>query len=131
MTPAAFRRMALSFPETAESAHGGHPDFRVRGKVFASLGYPDELWGMVKLTPEEQSVYVEVEPTIFEPARGAWGRSGCTLVRLKAVDATTLRGALSAAWRLVEAKGAARSATEIRSAIAPRTSSRKRKSGGR
>src|SRR5206468_9304921 len=58
MTPEGFRRLALRMPEASESAHMGHPDFRVRGKIFATLSYPDESWGMVKLTPEQQEAFV-------------------------------------------------------------------------
>lgn len=94
-----FRRMALSLPETVEGDHGGHPDFRVGNKVLASLGAPDESWGMVKLTPEQQQVLVEAEPQVFSPAAGAWGRRGYTRVCLQAVDRTTLLGALTMAWR--------------------------------
>ena len=98
-TPADFRRMALSFPETAESAHMHHPDFRVRGKIFATLGYPDERWGMVKLTPKDQYILTRAEPKVFVPAKGAWGRQGATCVLLKAVRKAILRKALLAAWR--------------------------------
>ena len=85
MTPAAFRKTALSFPETAEASHMGHPDFRVRGKIFATLG-PDEDWGMVKLTPEQQAPLIQDQPAIFQPASGAWGRRGCTIIQLKRAD---------------------------------------------
>jgi hypothetical protein len=98
MTPAGFRRLALSFPGSEERAHMGHPDFRVRGKIFATLGWPDETWGMVNLTPDEQALFIESNPTIFEAVPGAWGRRGSTKVRLKEVDAATLRSALAAAW---------------------------------
>jgi hypothetical protein len=108
VTPAGFRRAALSFPEVTEGAHMGHADFRVRGKIFATLGYPDKAWGMVKLAPEEQGVLVEAEPAIFEPVRGGWGRQGSTLVRLKAADSATLRGALTAAWRNTAPKALAK-----------------------
>jgi hypothetical protein len=94
-----FRRLALSLPEAAEGAHMGHPDFRVRNKIFATLGVPDAAWGMVKLTPEQQEVLIAAEPEAFRPAAGAWGRRGSTHVRLAAVDATTLRSALGMAWR--------------------------------
>ena len=77
----------------------GHPDFRVGGKIFASLGYPDSDWGMAKLTPMEQELLVEAEPTVFVPAAGAWGRRGATTVRLADVSRPTLRKALPAAWR--------------------------------
>lgn len=75
-----------------------HPDFRVRGKVFATLGYPDKKWGMVKLTPEQQEVFVADEPKVFVPAKGAWGRLGGTTVFLRAAKQTTLRRAILAAW---------------------------------
>ena len=75
MTAAKFRSLALSFPEVSESAHMGHPDFRVGGKIFATLG-PDEDWGMVKLKPEEQASFLRAEPDVFRPASGAWGRRG-------------------------------------------------------
>ena len=94
-----FRRTALSLPEATEGAHMGHPDFRVRNKIFASLGVPGAGWGMVKLTPEQQEVVMAAEPGVFEPAAGAWGRRGCTHVRLAGVDRTTLRSALAMAWR--------------------------------
>lgn len=98
MTIEEFRRLALSFPETSESAHMNHPDFRVRGKIFATLHYPDEQWGMVKLPPEQQEVFVQSEPAAFVPVKGGWGRQGCTNVRLKAVKKATLQHALALAW---------------------------------
>lgn len=90
--------MALAFPETVESVHQNHPDFRVRGKVFATLGYPDKKWGMVRLTPEQQEVFVADEPSVFVPSAGAWGRQGSTTVLLKAAKQATLRRAILAAW---------------------------------
>src|SRR4051812_17793236 len=74
MTADEFRRIALSFPETEERAHMNHPDFRVRGKIFATLSYPDTEWGMVKLSPEQQQNYLDAAPDVFEPAPGAFGR---------------------------------------------------------
>ena len=76
-----------------------HPDFRVRGKIFATLGYPDQEWGMVKLTPEQQHDFIKSEPDVFAPSKGAWGRSGSTIVKLKAAKKTTVKAALAAAWR--------------------------------
>ncbi len=81
----------------------GHPDFRVGGKIFATLG-PGEKWGMVKLTPEEQSSLVESEPEVFQPASGAWGRRGCTIVQLRNAKLLTVRHALLAAWRTTAPK---------------------------
>lgn len=98
VTRAQFRRMALTFPETAESAHQNHPDFRVRGKIFATLGPSGTQRGMVKLTPEQQAEFIADAPKIFSPESGAWGRSGCTRVDLKAAKQEILRHAILAAW---------------------------------
>ena len=100
MTVSDFRKLALSLPETAEHAHMNHPDFRVAGKIFATLGYPNKEWGMVRVTPVEQEMLVEAEPNVFVPAKGAWGRQGSTTVNLKAAKKTTVRKAMAAAWRL-------------------------------
>ena len=77
-----------------------HPDFRVAGKIFATLGYPENGWAMVKLTPVEQEMLVKAQPKVFNPCTGAWGRRGCTNVRLNSARKPTLRRALEAAWRL-------------------------------
>jgi hypothetical protein len=114
MTSNEFRRLALSFPETSEKSHMDHPDFRVAGKLFATLGYPDRDWGMVKLTPIEQEMFVKAQPTVFNPCAGAWGRRGCTSVRLKGVRKPTLRRALEAAWRLAAPKALTRLLEERR-----------------
>jgi hypothetical protein len=98
MTADDFRKLALSLPEASESAHMGHPDFRVRGKIFATLG-PDEEWGMVKLSPEEQKLFVRTEANVFTPVNGAWGRRGCTYVCLEVATESAARQALIAAWR--------------------------------
>jgi hypothetical protein len=105
VTVSTFRRIALSLPEATEGCHMGHPDFRVRNRVFASLGVPDAGWGMVKLTPEQQDVLVGAEPAVFRPGAGAWGRRGYTHVRLASVDTTTLRSALAMAWRNTAPRG--------------------------
>jgi hypothetical protein len=104
MTAEDFRNIALSFPETVEHSHMNHPDFRVRGKVFATLGYPDDAHGMVKLTPEQQHDYVKSEPNVFTPSKGAWGRGGSTIVKLKAARKTLLRRAMAAAWGNISGK---------------------------
>ena len=101
MTQDGFRRLALSLPEAAEVGHMGHPDFRVRGRIFATLGYPSEAWAMVKLTPEQQEGFVDREPSVFSPVKGGWGRRGATNVRLEAARARGLRLALTTAWRNV------------------------------
>ena len=90
MTAEQFRRLALSFPETVESSHMNHPDFRVRGgKIFATLAYPDKKWGMVKLTSEQQEEFVRAEPGVFVPVKGGWGRGGATSVLLRAAKAVS------------------------------------------
>jgi hypothetical protein len=94
-----FRRLALALPETTESAHMDHPDFRVRTKIFATLGYPANGWGMVKLTPEQQHYFSKAEPAVFVPVKSGWGRRGATSVHLKTVSKETLQRAISAAWR--------------------------------
>jgi hypothetical protein len=76
----------------------GHPDFRVGGKIFATLG-PDESWGMVKLTSDQQSLFLRTSPVAFKPASGAWGIKGATIITLAAADESTVRQALTAAWR--------------------------------
>jgi len=86
MTPAQFRHLALNLPGTVEKRHMGHPDFRVREKIFATLGYPDCDWGMAKLTPEEQQQFVERDSLAFPPVKEIWGRRGCTSIRLKAAS---------------------------------------------
>jgi hypothetical protein len=103
MTIDDFRSLALSLPEAIESSHMAHPDFRVRGKIFATL-WPDHDMGMVKLTPEQQAQYVATEPKIFVAVKGAWGRRGCTNVRLNAASSDSVYSALVAAWRNVAPK---------------------------
>ncbi|MEA3017356.1 MAG: hypothetical protein QOI38_2078 [Sphingomonadales bacterium] len=94
-----FRRIALSFEGAEERSHMGHPDFRVSGKVFASLGYPDPSCGMAVLMPEQQEDFMTLAPDAFRPAAGAWGRRGSTVVQLDAVSEDLLEAALTAAWR--------------------------------
>ena len=99
MTPNEFRELALSFPEAIESAHMHHPDFRVGGRIFATLGYPDENSAMVKLSSDEQNEFVRNSPDIFTPVKGAWGRQGGTNINLPAATIDIVREALTAAWR--------------------------------
>ena len=98
MTAEEFRQLALSFPEAEERSHMDHPDFRVGGKIFATIA-PDGVRGMVKLTPEQQAVLTRTDPTAFEPASGAWGRNGSTMMTFANADETTARQALAAAWK--------------------------------
>lgn len=91
-----FRRLALAFPGAEERAHMDHPDFRVGGKIFATL--PREGQAMVALLPEQQELAMEAEPEAFEPAAGAWGRGGSTLVVLDQVSEEWLDRTLRWAW---------------------------------
>jgi hypothetical protein len=99
MTAAQFRKLALSFAQASENAHMHHPDFRVGGKIFATLGYPDAEHGMVVLPVEEQAEFIRDQPEVFAPAKGAWGKRGSTTIRLESVDQATLKRALELAWR--------------------------------
>lgn len=99
MTPAEFRRLALSLPAAVESAHMGHPDFRVGGRIFATLGYPTREWAVVMLAPDDQQVFTTARPRVFTPAPGAWGRAGSTQVRLARAPRGLVRDAITSAWR--------------------------------
>ncbi len=99
MTADDFREMALALSDTTESAHMNHPDFRVGGRIFATLGAPDAAWGMVKLTPDEQEVFVAIDPGGFRPVPGGWGRKGATHVLLGKAKRKVVADALAAAWR--------------------------------
>jgi len=100
-----FRRIALGMRDAIEGAHMGHPDFRVHGRIFASLHHDRQtggrgpMAGMVALTPEQQQQVMRDHPASFTPESGAWGRSGYTRVQLDAVDDDTLGGAMTLAWR--------------------------------
>jgi len=94
LTSRDFRRIALGLKDAVEGAHMGHPDFRLNGRIV----HADLASGMVKLTPDQQSDYVKASPAVFTPENGAWGREGCTAVRLALVDEDTLGEALTLAW---------------------------------
>jgi hypothetical protein len=105
MTTDEFRKMALEIPTAVERSHMHHPDFRVAGKIFASLGVPDNNWGMVKLTPEQQRAVIDKAPKVFRPCSGAWGRQGATNVYLPAAKVRIVRASLDAAAKNVAACG--------------------------
>ncbi len=98
LTPQQFREIALSFEGAEERGHMGHPDFRVGGKIFATLGYPDESYGVVVLSSEEQHVLLQNYPKSFVAVKGKWGERGSTTVVLKHVTKTAAREALELAW---------------------------------
>jgi hypothetical protein len=99
MTADEFRSLALSLPEVVESCHMGHPDFRVGGKIFATLAAPDDEWAMVKLTAEQQAVFVRTESNVFKPVKGGWGLRGATNIRLESAKEPSVRQSLVLAWR--------------------------------
>ena len=98
-SPSDFRRIALSLPQTEERKHMNHPDFRVAGKIFATLAYPNKQFAMVKLTPIQQEDFVQSHPAVFNPCNGAWGRKGCTSILLAKANKRAVKEALLAAWR--------------------------------
>lgn len=112
MTPDAFRALALEFAGTVEGTHMAHADFRVQGRIFATLGYPSDEFAAIMLTPEEQSAFVRKEPHAFMPVKGAWGLKGSTNVRLPFATPKLAKEALFAAWSRKAAKPARRRRTK-------------------
>jgi hypothetical protein len=110
MTVDEFRKMALDIPAAFEASHMHHPDFRIAGKIFASLGVPDENWAMVKLTPEQQRTFINHAQEAFKPCSGAWGRQGATNVYLSVAKSDVVRRSLETAANNV-ASGQKRSPT--------------------
>lgn len=98
MTAATFRRIALGLPEAVEGSHFGNADFRVGGKIFATLSLESKGYGVLLLTPEQQAGMVEDEPEIFSPVPGGWGRKGSTRVLLAKVAPDILEAALRTSW---------------------------------
>ena len=121
MTADEFRRLALSLPEVVEGAHMGHADFRVGGKIFATLGYPNERYGAAMLTPQDQDLLVKDHPKTFAPAAGAWGASGSTTIILRGASKRAVGIALEAAWRKRAPKGLSTESRRKRAPSAPRT----------
>jgi hypothetical protein len=100
MTPADFKRIALSLEGVEEGSHMGAVDFRVGGRIFATLASQSQGYGNLALTPEEQSVFCAELPDVFLPISGGWGRMGMTHIVLAQASEDVLRGALQTAWRL-------------------------------
>ena len=100
MNAADFRRIALRLQGAEESSHMGAPDFRVGGKIFATLASQHQGYGNLMLTPEHQAIFVEELPEVFVPIPGGWGRMGMTHIRLAAASEDLLAGALRTAWRI-------------------------------
>ncbi len=108
MTAADFRRIALSLEGAEEGSHMGAADFRVGGRIFATLASQKQGYGNLMLTPEMQADFVAEQPEFFLPVAGGWGRMGATHIRLARANEDVLAGALRAAWKLrVEKNGRA------------------------
>ena len=101
-----FRRLALDLDGAEERSHMGSPDFRVGGRIFATLAHEAKGYGNLMLTPEVQAMFVGEAPDVFVPIAGGWGRMGMTHIRLAAADEETLAGALRTAWKLRVEKNA-------------------------
>jgi hypothetical protein len=119
MNAADFRRIALSFDGAEESSHMGSPDFRVGGRIFATLASQRQGYGNLKLTPEQQAEFVSELPEVFLPIPGGWGRMGMTHICLAKATEPVLTGALQAAWKLRK-EASARKKTPKRSKKVPR-----------
>ena len=100
MDAEAFRRIAMSLPGAEESSHMGAPDFRVGGRIFATLASEQQGYGNLMLTPEAQAAFVGEAPDVFLPVHGGWGRMGATHIRLAVATEDVLAGALQTAWKL-------------------------------
>jgi hypothetical protein len=100
MNAADFRRIALSLDGAEEGSHMGSADFRVGGRIFATLASESKGYGNLMLTPEQQATFVDELPDVFLPVAGGWGRNGATHVRLAAANEDLLAGALRAAWKI-------------------------------
>jgi hypothetical protein len=100
VTPSDFRRIALSMEGAQEGSHMGSADFRVEGRIFATLAAVSQGYGNLMLLPEQQAAFVAEAPDVFLPVNGGWGRNGATHVRLAAANEDLLTGALRTAWRV-------------------------------
>jgi hypothetical protein len=100
MTPDDFRRIALSLPGAEEGSHMGAADFRVGGRIFATLASQTKGYGNLMITPELQAGFVDDLPEVFTPIPGGWGRMGMTHIILAKANEDVLTGALRAAWKL-------------------------------
>ena len=122
MTANDFRKLALGLADVIESAHMDHPDFRVGGKIFATLGYPDASWAMVSLRPVDQDLFIQADPLAFVPVKGAWGKQGATNVRLGKATKALVKSALESACRYRIEKTAATAPQGGRRAVPPASS---------
>ena len=125
MTAEDFRRLALALEGAEESSHMGAPDFRVGGRIFATLAAQEQGYGNLMLTPEQQAVFVEELPAVFLPVPGGWGRMGATHIRLSAATEDVLAGALFTAWKLRRDKNSSSKPDSRRASQGARTGKRR------
>ncbi len=126
MTPNDFRKIALRMQDAIEGEHMAHPDFRRNGRIFATL-HPDGKQGMVKLTPDQQQSFMRDHSRAFTAASGAWGRQGCTMVQLGAVDEETLGDAMTLAWQAATKAKVKTEKAKVRARKAARTQPTRRR----
>src|ERR1700733_15227509 len=108
MNAADFRRLALLLEGAEEGSHMGSPDFRVGGRIFATLAHQHQGYGNLMLSPEQQAAFVTEQPEVLLPVAGGWGRKGVTHIRLAVANEDVLAGALHTAWKLrIEKNGEA------------------------
>ena len=127
MNASDFRRIALGLEGAEEGSHHGQADFRVGGRIFATLAAEKQGYGNLMLTPEQQGVFVGELPDVFLPVPGGWGRNGATHVRLAVVNEDVLEGALRTAWKLRVQKNAKAGNRSISGEKGVAKSSRKRR----
>jgi hypothetical protein len=120
MNAADFRRMALALEGAEEGSHFGSPDFRVEGKIFATLAHQAQGYGNLMLTPEQQAAFVAEQPDMFLPVHGGWGRIGATHIRLAVATEDVAAGALHTAWKLRREKSSKKKTTPRKSATRKR-----------
>jgi hypothetical protein len=130
MTDGDFRRIALALADAVEGAHMGHPDFRVRNRIFATI-HTDPRHGMVKLTPEQQREFIRDFPKVFAPESGAWGRGGSTRVIFSEATEETVGEAMTLAWQNVVKDQSARPAKRLTAQKSSRRTSQKARTRAR
>ena len=126
MTPNDFRRIALSLEGAEEGSHMGSADFRVGGRIFATLAAQAQGYGNLLLSPEQQAAFVAEAPDIFIPIPGGWGRNGATHLKLSAANEDLVYGALQTAWKLRIEKNS-KTSRKPRAAAAPKKKASRRK----
>jgi hypothetical protein len=126
MNAADFRRLALLLDDAEEGSHMGSPDFRVGGRIFATLAHEKQGYGNLMLSPEQQAAFVDEQPEVFLPVAGGWGRMGATHILLAAAKEAVLGGALHTAWKLRVEKNVKAGKTK-RTSTVPKAGAKRKK----